>query len=377
MDIKEFQAGEWIPQFQYKSFLPSKINREWIISDPVVNKLLEEANLKIGELNAFSYIVPDVDIFIKMHILKEAVQSSRIEGTRTNIEEAAQKERDIDPEKRDEWREIRNYTVAVNSAVESLKNVPISSRLIKQSHQILLESVRGRHKLPGEYRTSQNWIGGATIKDAVFIPPHQNDINDLLYDLENFINNDQVNIPHLIKIAIIHYQFETIHPFLDGNGRVGRLLITLYLIANGLLNKPTLYLSDFFEKNKQLYYDNLTIVRTRNDLIQWIKFFLSAVINTSENAISTFQKILKLRDVIEGEKLIILGKKLPVAKRLLNRLYSDPFITVQDAGKDLKVSKPTANSLIKYFVELEILHDTTGLKRNRKYVFKEYIELFK
>jgi len=377
MDLKDFQAGNYISQFQYKSFLPEKINREWIISDPVVNKLLEEANIKIGELNAFSHIVPDIDLFIRMHVVKEATTSSKIEGTQTHIDDAVLRERDINPEKKDDWREVQNYIAAINYAVDELSKLPISTRLIKLAHSILLKDTRGKNKLPGEYRTSQNWIGGATIKDAIFIPPHYLDVPDLLYDLENFINNDQYSIPHLIKIALIHYQFETIHPFLDGNGRVGRLLITLYLVANKLLVKPTLYLSDFFEKNRQLYYDNLSIVRTNNNLTQWIKFFLTGVIETSTSGISTFQDILKLHKSIEDEKLPKFGRRISLAKVLLNYLYKNPLVYPSYLVDELELTKPTAYAIINDFVKLDILREVTGQKRNRLYVFEEYLNLFK
>ena len=377
MDIKDFKAGAYIPQFQYKSFLPEKINKEWIVSEPQINKLLEEANLKLGELNAFSVIVPDVDLFIRMHIVKEATTSSRIEGTQTQIEDAVLKEKDISPEKRDDWREVQNYIDAMNDAIGQLSNLPVSSRLIMQAHKILLKSVRGKDKLPGEYRTSQNWIGGATIKDAVFIPPHYSDMSELLSDLENFLNNHSINVPHLVKIAIAHYQFETIHPFLDGNGRVGRLLITLYLVANNLLAKPILYLSDFFEKNRQLYYDNLTIVRTKDDLTQWIKFFLSAVIETSQNGVITFQKILKLKTEIEDKKIVTLGRKLPLAKNVINFLYKYPIVTLNYLVDEFKISKQTANTMINDLVKLNILVEITGQKRNRLFVFQDYINLFK
>ena len=377
MDIKEFKAGGWIQQYNYKSFSPSKINIEWIISNPQINQLLEEANLKLGELNALSTIVPDVDLFIKMHILKEAVNSNKIEGTRTNIEEAALQERDIEPEKMNDWEEVQNYVRAMNEAIDKLKKLPISTRLIKHVHKILLTSVRGHHKSPGEFRESQNWIGGATIQDAVFVPPHHTELNDLLSDLEKFINNSQIHVPHLIRVALIHYQFETIHPFLDGNGRVGRLLITLYLVSNGFLSKPTLYLSDFFEKNRQLYYDNLSSTHSNNQLEQWIKFFLISVIETSNNSVETFKKVLRLRTEIEDKTILKLNKKIPLAKRFVNYLYSQPVITLQDVINELKVTKPTANALITDFVDLEILKETTGKKRNRIYTYEKYLDLFR
>lgn len=377
MDIRDFRSGRYIQQFHYKSFLPEKINREWILSDPQVNKLLEEANIKLGELNAFSLIVPDVDLFIRMHIVKEATTSSRIEGTQTYIEDAVLKEKDIPSDKKDDWNEVQNYISAMNNAIDNLARLPISSRLIKQTHKVLLDNVRGKEKLPGEYRTSQNWIGGATINDAVFIPPHHEDLPELLNDLENFLNNDSIYVPHLIKIGIAHYQFETIHPFLDGNGRVGRLLITLYLVANNLLAKPTLYVSDFFEKNRQLYYDNLTLVRTRNDLTQWIRFFLSAVVETSRNGIRTFQNILRLKTDIEEKKIVSLGKKLPLARKVINFLYKYPIINVNYLVEEFSISKQTANTIIKDFVNLGILKELTGQKRNRLFIFEAYINLFR
>ncbi len=377
MDIKQFKAGSWIQQSRYKSFSPSKINIEWIVSDPQINQLLEEANLKLGELNAISAIVPDVNLFIKMHVLKEAVTSNKIEGTRTNIEEAVLPERDIEPEKINDWEEVQNYVKAMNDAIDKLKKLPISTRLIKQVHKILLTSVRGQHKHPGEFRSSQNWIGGAAIQDAVFVPPVHTELNNLLSDLEKFINNTQIKVPHLIKIAIVHYQFETIHPFLDGNGRVGRLLITLYLVSNGLLSKPALYLSDFFEKNRQLYYDNLSNVHSKNNLEQWIKFFLVAVIETSKNSIETFNHILLLRKEIEEKDILKLNKKITLAKKFLNYLYSQPIVALQDVIDELKITKPTANAIITDFVNLNILKETTGKKRNRIYTFEKYISLFK
>lgn len=263
-----------------------------------------------------------------MHVIKEATTSSRIEGTRTGVDEALLTYDEIAPEKRDDWQEVQNYIKALNYSIEKLKDIPLSTRLLKDAHKILLEGVRGESKMPGEYRTSQNWIGGASLKDAVFIPPQHTDVSELMGDLENFIHNQKIEVPHLIRIAIVHYQFEAIHPFLDGNGRLGRLMIILYLVSTGLLDKPTLYLSDFFERNKSLYYDNLTFTRTANNLLQWIKFFLVVVIETSDKGISTFKKILSLKENIEGVKLLSLGKRINNAKKLITFLYRKPLTQI-------------------------------------------------
>lgn len=355
--------------------MPTFIDHEWELGDSNLILLLSQADNKLGELNAFSHLVPDIDFFIKMHVNKEATSSSRIEGTQTNIEEALQKIEYIDPEKRDDWEEVQNYIKAMNDAVSALEQLPISSRLLKETHKTLLQSVRGKHKQPGEFRYSQNWIGGASINDAVFIPPHYEDVLDLMADLERFLNSETYPVPHLIRIAIAHYQFETIHPFSDGNGRIGRLLITLYLVSKGLLIKPTLYLSDFFEKHKSLYYDNLTRVRTHNDLTQWVRFFLEGVRQTSENSIQTFKSIISLRQECESH-ILSLGKKIKLAKNFLHYLYSKPIIDSQDVAEAFSINLSTALRLIEDFVQLDILRETTGYKRNRIFVFSKYVKLF-
>lgn len=378
-DINDFEAGMWIQRFEYKSFSPNKITIQWLLSDPELLNLLSEANRQIGRLDTFSELIPDIDFFIKMHITKEATVSSKIEGTQTSFEEALIKKEDIDPEKRDDWSEVHNYIEAVNQAIELMDKLPISTRLIKQTHSVLLQGVRGKEKLPGEYRSSQNWIG-SSLKNAIFVPPTHQEIPDLMSDLEQFINAELLElpifVPHLVKIALVHYQFETIHPFLDGNGRIGRLLITLYLIDKGLLKKPTLYLSDFFEKNRRDYYDNLMAVRSKNDLLNWLKFFLIGVIETAQNSIETFQHIIKLRDDIELNRLIQLGRKQADGKRLINELYKQPILEGIQIAELLGVHPSTANRLIEDFINLGILEELTGYKRNRIYAFQQYIRLF-
>ena len=243
--------------------------------------------------------------------------------------------------------------------------------MLKQTHKTLLQDVRGAYKLPGEFRQSQNWIGGSSLADAQFIPPHQDSVEELMSDLEKFLHNENIYVPPLIKIGIAHYQFETIHPFLDGNGRIGRLLITLYLVSNQLLYKPTLYLSDFFEKNKSLYYDNLTRVRTHNDLRQWLKYFLEGVRSTADNSIQTFKNIIKLRNNAEY-KIISLGKKQALAKSFLQLLYSKPTVDVGDVTEALGINASTAFRLMDDFIKLKILVEITGYKRNRIFVFDDF-----
>jgi len=376
MDIKNFTSGKYIKQYQYQSFSPEPVNHSWVVSDPALNKLLSEADLKLGALNAFSQLIPDVDFFIRMHVAKEATQSSKIEGTKTNIEEALQSEAYINPEKKDDWQEVHNYIDAMNHSIVLLKKLPVSNRLLKEAHKILLRGVRGKHKLPGEFRASQNWIGGSSLQDAAFIPPHHQDVPALMSDLEKFINNEELPVPHLIRIGITHYQFETIHPFLDGNGRLGRLLITLYLVNNNILHKPALYLSDFFERNRASYYDKLTAARTRNDLHQWLTFFLVGVQETAQNGIDTFNKIIQLRAETEEKMVSSLGRRLPRAKQLLNYLYSNPVIGMIEISKELNMDVSTAQRLIKDFENLNILKEKTGFKRNRIFVFEKYLKLF-
>jgi len=376
MDIKDFKAGKYIKQIEYSSFLPEKINREWVISSPKINHLLAEANRLIGELNAFSQLIPDVDFFIKMHISKEATTSSRIEGTKTNMEEALLNEEEINPEKRDDWKEVQNYINAINYSISELEKLPLSNRLLKDTHKVLLSGVRGKHKLPGEFRESQNWLG-ATLKDAIYIPPHHSDIPNLMGDLEKFLNENNYYIPHLIKIAIAHYQFETIHPFLDGNGRLGRLMITLYLVSNDILKKPALYLSDFFEKHREYYYDNLMRVRLKNDLEQWITFFLVGIIETSKSSIQVFKDIIQLKSDIENKKIPKMKSKTEKGIHILRILFQSPIITSKKLVKELNVAPSTANRLLSEFEKLEIIKEYTGFKRNRKYIFKDYFELFK
>jgi len=374
--MKKFQSGQYVQQGHYKSFQPNPINRPWVLDNMELIQLLGQADRELGRLDMYSDYIPNIDLFINMHVLKEATQSSKIEGTQTNMEEALLEREDVAPDKRDDWEEVQNYVAAMNEAIAKLQTLPFSARLVRETHKTLLRGVRGKHKQPGEFRKSQNWIGGATINDAVFVPPVHTSIGELMGDIEQFVHTDSRYFPELLKIALVHYQFETIHPFLDGNGRVGRLMITLYLVGKGILKKPVLYLSDFFERNRSHYYDNLMRVREKNDLLQWFKFFLVGVIETAKNSIAAFDNILKLQKQVDSQ-IQSLGSRTANAQKVINYLYQHPMIDAAKAGEVAGISAASAYKLIADLEKFGILKEITGGKRGKMYLFSAYLKLFK
>ncbi len=374
--MKNFIAGKYRQQREYKSFTPSIVNRHFAWENPQINVLLEQAVRLLGELNAYAEIVPDVDFFIQMNVRKEATDSNRIEGTKTELDDVILPQEEINPEKRDDWEEVQNYIEAMNFAIDKLSELPLCIRLLKDAHKILLSGVRGQHRAPGEIRKSQNWIGGSSLSDAFFVPPSAEEVPDLLSDLEKFWHNESLQIPELIKIAITHYQFETIHPFLDGNGRSGRLLIILQLINAKMLRKPILYMSTFFEKHRDSYYDSLSMVRKSNDLEQWVTFFLNGIVDTAQHGLRTFKEIMELRQEYE-DKILTLGSRAKNAQELLQLMYATPIAKVRSVEKELDISFSSANRLLKSLTELGILTETTGYLRNRLFVLEKYLNLFR
>lgn len=374
--LEDYKSGHIEQGVGYKYFVPSLINDEWTWQYASINTLLEKASLRLGELNSFSRLVPNIDLFIQLHVTKEAVLSSRIEGTQTHIDEALLPQAEVQEERRNDWQEVRNYVDAISDAIANLDRLPISSRLIRSTHKILLNSVRGEHKLPGEYRTSQNWIGGNSISDARFIPPHHQLVGELMSDLEKFLNNPNTRVPDLVKIAIAHYQFETIHPFLDGNGRIGRLLITLYMVQEKILAQPLLYLSTYFEKRKDLYYDNLNLVRVNNDMAHWIKYFLVGVEQTASLASQTLSNIIRFKEDIENHIRANFGRRSTNAILLIHQLMKNPVVTVDDAARMCDTSYKSANEIIKLLCADGYLVESTGQSRNRLFHFKPYTDIF-
>ncbi|MBI5180501.1 MAG: Fic family protein, partial [Nitrospirae bacterium] len=373
MDMEAYKSGRLEKGFNYSYFVPELINRQWKWKYPQLGTLLEKASISMGELNSYARLVPNIDLFIQLHVTKEAVISSRIEGTQTNIDEALMPEEEISPERRNDWLEVRNYSEAMGNAIKELEHIPLSSRLLCKAHERLLSGVRGEHKMPGEFRTSQNWIGGASLSDAVFIPPAHTYVNELMGDLENFLHNENIHVPALIRTGIAHYQFETIHPFLDGNGRIGRLMITLYLVSQKILHQPLLYLSVFFEKNKSLYYDNLTRVREKNDLMHWLKYFMTGVDETARQASNTLSDILKLKEQIESTVRGTAGRRTHSALALLTHMFKEPFINVKQAEGICDLSTKAANDLVNMFVQQGILKEISGKTRYRLFLFAPYV----
>jgi Fic family protein len=376
MNIKEYKSGNFQKDYKYSFFSPEKINHLWHIDDTALAVLLEKASLKLGELNSFARLVPNINLFIHLHVTKEAVISSRIEGTQTGMNEALFPMEEILPERKSDWLEVNNYTKALNHTIAELENLPLSTPIFKKAHKILMSGVRGENKQPGEYRYSQNWIGGVSINDAVFVPPAHHLVNELMGDLENFLHNDKLEVPNLIKAAISHYQFETIHPFLDGNGRIGRLLITLFLVDKNLLHKPLLYLSKYFEKNRTLYYDKLMRVRLNNEMNEWIKYFLKGIEETSTDAVENLKKILSLKENIENEIFKKWDRRSGSGSKLLQYLFTQPVIRIKDVQVECGLTAKSAGGLVEKFTGSGFLKEITGNSRHKIYVFEPYLNLF-
>ncbi|MBI4982456.1 MAG: Fic family protein [Candidatus Omnitrophica bacterium] len=372
------RAGTYINQLQgdiqYKAFVPNPLPYE-VKVDETLQHLLSKADLALGRLDGITEILPDVDFFIFMYTRKEATLSSQVEGTQATFADVLKAEAKIeDGEIHKDVDEILNYIKALGYGLKKLEQLPFSLRLIKEIHATLLKGVRGEARTPGEFRKTQNWVGGATINTARFVPPPSHELMRLLDNLEKFLH-EHTRAPILIKTGLIHSQFETIHPFLDGNGRVGRLLITFYLCQQRVLRRPLLYISEFFKMHRQEYYDRLNAVRTEDGIEDWLKFFIEGVAITADKAVDTTRKILKLRER-DIHKVMILNRASIRGKILLDFLYKAPLVQIKTVERVTGLKNPNAIALVSKFVKLGILKEITGHKRNRVFSYRDYIELF-
>jgi Fic family protein len=340
--------------------------------------LLSKADLAVGRLDGSTEAIPNPDLFVFMYVRREAVLSSQIEGTQASLIDVLEFEAQAaEPGHPTDVAEVVNYVDAMNHGLARLTKLPVSLRLIREIHGKLLEEVRGGERNPGEFRTSQNWVGppGSTLASARYIPPPPHEMRLALDNFEKFLHQDH-RVPALVKVGIAHSQFETIHPFLDGNGRVGRLLITFLLCEKGILKRPLLYLSHYFKLNRTEYYDRLQMVRDRGDWEGWLKFFFRGVAQVADEATLNARRTVKMRE--EHRELILtrMGRGAAKALQLLDRLYFRPIVSVRAVVEITGLSFANANALVKQFESLKLLHETTGRRRNRRFSFKPYLDLF-
>lgn len=373
------RSGEFVVQpGGHQAFIPNPLPPEPALEiDGEMQALLSRADRALGRLDGSIRTLPNPDLFIFMYVRKEAVLSSQIEGTQSSLNDILEVEADIfDSERPSDVDEVLNYVRAMNYGLERLENLPLSNRLIREIHNVLLSGVRGGNAQPGEWRKIQNWIGpqGCTLKEASFVPPPPQQLEEILGQFENFLHDE--SLPALLQIGIAHAQFETIHPFLDGNGRVGRLLIAFMLYQKRILETPVLYISHYFKKYRQQYYEQLQSVRENGSWESWLKFFLQGIYEVSQEATETSRKIVDLRE--EHRMLIAehFGRVAGNATQVLETLYQRPYIKVQDIQKLTKVSYPAANQLMNKFVEHGLLTEVTGQARNRQFRYGPYIDLF-
>jgi len=374
------RAGRYLPQpTGYRAFLPAPLPPDPpIVLSGELQGLLSAADRALGRLDGSVLTLPNPDLFVFMYVRKEAVLSSQIEGTESSLQDLlAAEAKLLDPNLPRDVDEVLNYVRAMNHGLARLADLPVSVRLIREIHAQLMDGVRGGRLQPGELRTSQNWIGpaGSSIATASFIPPPPAEVPGALSALENFLHEPD-GIPPLVKIALAHVQFETIHPFLDGNGRVGRLLITFLLTECGVLQKPVLYLSHFFKQHRQDYYDHLQAVRIKGDWEGWLAFFLRGVIEVAGEATETARRILRLREEHRAAITAKLGRTAGNGHKVLDALYDRPIVSVNDVRELTGTTFPAANSVVAQLVALGILSEVTGNRRNRRFRYAPYIALF-
>ena len=360
----------------FSAFIPKKLPPDPPLQyDDELLDLLEKARGALGRLDGATAVLPDPDLFLYMYVRKEAVLSSQIEGTQASLSDLIEYE-DVgkSTSKPDDVREVSNYVKAMDYGIGRLNTLPLSLRLIREIHARLLDGTRGGHKAPGEFRTTQNWIGGTRPSNARFVPPPPQEVLPCMGDLELFLQDSNLRMPVLVKAGLAHAQFETIHPFLDGNGRVGRLLITLILIHEKALEKPLLYLSLYFKKYRDEYYERLNAIRRDGDWEGWLKFYLQGVYEISVQAVEATRHILDLQEKYRAS-IIQLGKAASSALQLFDLIFKSPLVTVNSVSNKLSLSPPAARKAITNLEKMGVLKEISGKQRDRKYLFEQYMDI--
>ena len=373
------KAGKYITNLtgdaSYKSYKPTDLPVDIKISTRLQNKIIKTYSI-LSKLDALVFAIPNIDLYVSMYVRKEALLSSIIEGTQCTLDDIlnpnAENNSNLDV------KDVINYVKAIDYSIEQLGKTPICNRLLKQTHKILLKDVRGKEKNPGEFRKSQNWIGpsNSSIKDAKYIPPNVEDMKAAINALETYINEQNDDIDLLLKIGLIHYQFETIHPFLNGNGRIGRLLITLLLIENKILSKPVIYISYFLKKNQIEYYNQMSEVRRTGNYEMWLEFFVDALYESSKDSLETVEKLIKLHNK-NSNKLVETNRKKDNLRQVFEYIEQYPIINITDTAKDLNISYNTVVTCIDKLVELKILKPTNKQLRNKIYAYEEYLDILR
>ena len=372
------RSGEYISnvsgEAMYKSFRPAPLPPVIDMDNEMIS-LLTSATKALATLDTLSSYIPNMNLFVSMYVRKEALLSSQIEGTQATLEDV------LDPlvEKNANQNvaDVVNYIKATEFALERMNTLPLCNRLIKETHEVLMSGVRGQEKNPGEFRTSQNWIGaaGSSLKNARYIPPNPEDMINAMSDLEKYINSDD-SLDLLIQAALLHYQFETIHPFLDGNGRVGRLLITLFLMEKKVLNSPALYISYYLKKNRIEYYDRMSEVRNKDNYEQWVKFFLNAIKESADDSVDTIKKLSVLHDA-NIEKISAMGRATKNARAVFDYLEQNPIIDIGKTAEELNLAFSTVSLAVNRLVDAEILIQTNNANRNRVFAYEDYLAILR
>lgn len=376
MKLEGYKSGIFMRMNDYSPFILSKINYEWSWEDSKLNKMSAEVNRQIGELNGYSKLLPNMDAYTKMLMVVEANKTSKIEGTNIKMEDCLLQPSDIEAEKKEDWDRIQRHIDAMNYGIQQIgEQVTVGTKLLREIHNILLQGEKGDEKNLGKLRGMQTWVGGTSILDAIYIPPPHTEIVECLADFEQFIANEDTNTPDVVKLAMLHYQFESIHPFVGGNGRIGRMLIPLYLRSKGFLDKPCLFVSEYLEQNKEEYFNRLAKVRTSSDIIGWINFFLEAMLESAKRTNNRLQQLSQLKNEMDN---VVMNTpvKPDNAKKIVETFYKEPIVDVLRLGELSGIKGGTMRTVINSLIDKGIVIKVKGVNKNKIVCFKKYTDIF-